>query len=248
MRDIPIYILGRTNHEKGDNLETLTKELYARLGFGSFVRNAYKTGAEIDLRARHRVTDSPLLCECKATGRAIGTRPVKHFFAEWVKESWSEHHLDGIMVSTSGYIGTAQQWYQEMPEEKRRGFTLVGPDELLVQLIEADITLDPRAIESALSRKYSLGELYGCQLTYSKHGLAWIYIYEADGTPCFHTIVDGKAEPLPTWKCREIANLCGKRLSRTKLFGLDLRRKVQIELLKNEGQSTADRSAVVLVP
>jgi hypothetical protein len=45
-----------------NNLEDLAKELLARTGFGSFIRNAYKTGAESDLRATHHVTGGPLLC------------------------------------------------------------------------------------------------------------------------------------------------------------------------------------------
>ena len=49
MAEIIIRVLGRRVKEIGDNLELLIKEMLARLGYGSFIRNAYKTGAEIDL-------------------------------------------------------------------------------------------------------------------------------------------------------------------------------------------------------
>lgn len=40
-------------------------ELLAQLGFGSFARNAYETGAEIDLRAFHRGMNSPIYVSAK---------------------------------------------------------------------------------------------------------------------------------------------------------------------------------------
>jgi hypothetical protein len=240
MRDTNIFVLGRNAKETGNNLEALTRELFAELGFGSFVRNAYRTGAEVDLRAHHRVTGAPLLCECKATGRAIGTHPVRLFFAEWAKERTSDRRLHGIMVSTSGFTGTAQQWWEELDDETRQCFTLMGPEQLLTQVVDADFTLAPRAIDVILSQRYSLDKVHSRYLTYSEHGLAWIYIYEAEGEPRFHTIINGQAEPFATWKCREIVKLCKRKLPKTNLFGLDLRRKIQVELLKSEGQSIAD--------
>ena len=39
----------------------------AQLGFGSFARNAYETGAEIDLPASHRVMNSPIYVGAKPT-------------------------------------------------------------------------------------------------------------------------------------------------------------------------------------
>jgi Holliday junction resolvase-like predicted endonuclease len=111
MQDITIHVLGRDNNKIGDHLEILAKELLAKLGFGSFIRNAYKTGAEIDLRARHRVTDAPLMCECKARSEKMGTHEVKLFYAEWEKEHKADNRLHGITISTSGYTGTAEQWY-----------------------------------------------------------------------------------------------------------------------------------------
>jgi hypothetical protein len=239
MNDTKILVLGRDANEIGDNLEVLATELFAELGFGAFVRNVYKTGAEIDLRARHRVTGAPLLCECKARARAMGTDPVKHFFSEWVKERASDQRLHGIMVSTSGFTGTAQQWWEELDDETRQCFTLMGPNQLLAQLVDADFTLAPRAIEVILTQRHSLGEMHSRYLTYSEHGLAWIYIYETNGKPRYHTVINGQAEPLPTWKCQEIAKLC-KKLPKTDLFGLDLRRRIQVELLKNERQAVAD--------
>ncbi len=86
MEDVAIRILGRTPNEIGDQFEHLTKQLLGRQGFGSFVRNAYETGAEIDLRASHRVTNTPVLCECKAHTEPVNTRDLKDFYAQLEKE------------------------------------------------------------------------------------------------------------------------------------------------------------------
>ena len=146
MAEIIIRVLGQGAKEVGDNLELLIKELLARLGYGSFIRNAYKTGAEIDLKASHRVTQTPLLAECKARGQASDTPAVKHFFAEWQKERGADPRLFGLMVSTSGFTGTAMQWHAELDASTKIQFSLVGPEQLLDHLVNVDLILPPNAI------------------------------------------------------------------------------------------------------
>ena len=233
MSSFVIRILGRNTKEVGNNFELLAKELLARLGYGSFVRNAYKTGAEIDLRATHRITNAPLLAECKAQGKASDTPSVKLFFAEWEKERRTDERLFGIMLSTSGFTGTAMQWYLELDAATRQQFTLIDSTDLMRHLIELNLTLPPDAINRTISEYQQLGRLDTSWLTYSQYGFAWISLFVLDNGRRLFAVVDEHGRPLQSWKAKEIAQLVRRPLRDAEFFGLDLREKIQLHLLKN---------------
>jgi tetratricopeptide (TPR) repeat protein len=245
MKETQIKILGRDNNEVGDNLEDLAKELLAKTGFGSFIRNAYKTGAEIDLKATHRVTGEPLLCECKAKEAEIGTTAVRLFYSEWEKERATEDRLVGLMISTSGFNGTAKQWYEELSDEKKRFFQLVDCEKLMRQLTESLLINSSGAVITSLNRRFNIGEFHAASLIYSSHGFSWLCEYSKEGHPRFFTIVDGKGEALPNWKSQELAELLAEDVKGLSFFGLDVRRKVQAELLINEDASATSLSKAI---
>jgi len=237
-KDASIRILGRTSNEIGDQFEILTKHLLARLGFGSFIRNAYETGAEIDLRASHKVTNTPILCECKAHTKPIGAKSVKLFHSQVEKERKADSRLVGLMFSTSGFVGTAEAWYREMVEDdpNTAQYLQLNSGQTIIQmLVDREMTLEPTAIQEMVRQRLSTYEQDECWLTYSIHGLAWIILLLVDGKPRFHTIVNERGKPLPTWICREIAELSQLE---TRLLGLEVRRKVILTLLEQENQTT----------
>jgi tetratricopeptide (TPR) repeat protein len=242
MKDLVFRVLGRDNNEIGNNLEDLAKELLARTGFGSFIRNAYKTGAEIDLRATHRVTGSPLLCECKAKRAPLDTSAVRLFYSEWEKQRTIDNRLVGLVISASGFTGTASQWHEELSDEKKRNFRLINTEELLNQLIECNLTLSANAILASLNRRFDIGQFHQASVLYSSHGLSWICEYSIEGRPKFFTIVDGMGEPLPNWKCLEVVKLLSEDVCDLTLLGIDVRQKVQTELLKREDVSAVELS------
>jgi tetratricopeptide (TPR) repeat protein len=240
MEDVAIRILGRTSNEIGDQFEQLTKQLLGRLGFGSFIRNAYETGAEIDLRASHRVTNTPVLCECKAHVEPVNTRDVKNFHSQVEKERKADSRLVGLLFSTSGFVGTAEAWHRELAEsdpEVAQYFQLKPGQAIIQMLIDAEMTFEPAAIRKMVRQRLLTYEQGHCWLAYSAYGLAWIVLLLVDGKPRFHTIVNAQGEPLPTWMCQEIAELCPQQLIGTRLLGLEVRRKVIVALLKQEEQT-----------
>jgi tetratricopeptide (TPR) repeat protein len=245
MKETQIRVLGRNSNEIGDSFENLTKELLAKTGFGSFIRNAYKTGAEIDLKATHRVTEEPLLCECKAKEAAIGTREVRLFYSEWEKQRATEDRLVGLLISTSGFTGTARQWYDELTEEKKRFFQLVDSEKLTRQLVDSLLINSSAAVVTSLNRRFNIGEFHAASLAYSSHGFSWLCEYSKEGRQSFFTIVDGKGEALPNWKSQEIAELLAGDVKGLSFFGLDVRRKVQAELLVNEDASATSLSKAI---
>lgn len=234
MKNVPILILGRTNNDIGNILEMLVKELLSKAGFGNFIRNAYKTGVEIDIQAKHRVTQTPIIVECKAKKNPIQTPALSKFYGQWEKERSNDPLLTGLMISTSGFCGTTLQWHKELPSDKKRLFKIMGPKDILSELCETKLSFPPEAIEKISSKKWTIGVPDVKWLSVSQHGFTWIVNFKIDDKPVFHAFVDGEGEPIPEWKILEIETLNKGRLFETSLIGLDLRKKIVLALLKSD--------------
>jgi hypothetical protein len=153
---LPLQILGKTMNEVGGNLEALTKRLLAKLGFGSFVRNAYETGVEIDLRAAHRATGEPIICECKAHQTPLRTKEVRAFHSEITKRRASDTRPVGFIFSISGFVGTAISWYDEFAKDApdiQSYLKLVDGQQLLEMLVERQLTLPKAGIRQMVRER-----------------------------------------------------------------------------------------------
>ena len=134
------------------------------------------------------MTQTPLLSECKAREKASDTPAVKHFFAEWQKERGADPRLFGLMISTSGFTGTAMQWHAELDSTTKTQFSLLGPEQLLDHLVNVNLTLPPNAINRMLAERYPIGDLETAWLTYSRHGIAWVSVFTLDdGSTLLHS-------------------------------------------------------------
>ncbi len=234
MKNAPILILGRTNNDIGNILELLVKELLSKAGFGNFIRNAYKTGVEVDIQAKHRVTQTPIIVECKAKKLPIQTPALSKFYGQWEKERSKNLLLNGLMISISGFCGTTLQWYKELSDDTKRLFKIMEPEDILVELCETNLTLSPEAIEKIASKKWSIGVPDVKWLSFSEYGLTWIVNFNIDDKPVFHAFVDGEGEPVSEWKTSEIEKLAERIVFDTSLIGLDLRKKIVLALLKSD--------------
>jgi tetratricopeptide (TPR) repeat protein len=230
---VPITVAGRTNQEIGNLLEQLITELLGKLGFADFVRNAHKTGSEIDIRARHRVTGAPLICECKARSAATGAPALRLFHSEFVRARRKDRRCHGLFISISGFTGTAREWYHELDKSTQTSLTIVDPSRLLDLLVQTQLLLPQEAVTALIRERHGLDQPATCTLIVSRHGLCWLGEYPV-AKRLRVTLLDGKGYTLPNWKCREILRFLGQPLSDARLFGLDVRRKVQLALLANE--------------
>ena len=121
---------------------------------------------------------------------------------------------------------------EELSDETKRFFQLVDGEKLTRQLVDSLLINSSDAIVTSLNRRFNIGEFHAASLVFSSHGFSWLCEYSKEGRPSFFTIVDGKGEALPNWKSQEIAELLAGKVKGLSFFGLDVRRKVQAELLK----------------
>ena len=79
LNSIEIIALG-DNKEKGRSLERNVGLLLTSLGFKDLRFNPRRTGEEVDVSAHHRLSNEPIMDQCKAHQDPIKTHPVRLFF------------------------------------------------------------------------------------------------------------------------------------------------------------------------
>jgi hypothetical protein len=69
MTQLKIKILGKTRQRKGRTFERFMKIILDHMDYTDFRPNPRYTGMEIDIKAKHKVKDESLICECRHTTR-----------------------------------------------------------------------------------------------------------------------------------------------------------------------------------
>lgn len=124
LNSIEIIAIG-DNKEKGRSLERNVGLLLTSLGFKDLRYNTRRTGEEVDVSARHRLSNEPIMAQCKAHQDPIKTPPVRLFFGDLEKKRQDNPRTSGLFVSLSGFIGTACEWYDELDDGVKDYFKLL---------------------------------------------------------------------------------------------------------------------------
>jgi len=136
--DVPIHLLG-TRDQKGSGLERLMQTVLDKMGHRDIRSKIHKTGAEIDLKARHKVTNQRIMVECKGHAVPVASNDIKKTYAEFKKEQSQDSHLVCLFVSLNGYEGTCLEWYDELPVQDRQMFLLWSGADVLRMLADAQL-------------------------------------------------------------------------------------------------------------
>lgn len=70
-------------------------------GYEDFRRGIRKTGRQIDLHAKNKVTGYSIICECKAHEKPIGSGDLHKFYGIYDKEYRQNNKLVGLFFSLS---------------------------------------------------------------------------------------------------------------------------------------------------
>ena len=124
LNSIEIIAVG-DNKEKGRSLERNVGLLLTSLGFKDLRYNTRRTGEEVDVSARHRLSNEPIMAQCKAHQDPIKTPPVRLFYGDLEKKRQDNPRTSGLFVSLSGFIGTACEWYDELDDRVKDYFKLL---------------------------------------------------------------------------------------------------------------------------
>lgn len=146
---------------KGRAFEDFVSILFSRLGYEVTDTRVQKTGRELDIRARARVTDAPLIAECKGHASSTTAPMLRKFYGDYDHEYRKPTPgLVGVMLSTAGFNSPAREWYSEKSEDIRQRFHIVGPERIMSLAVDAGL-IAPDAVvrhEAAIVWPFDLGD------------------------------------------------------------------------------------------
>lgn len=201
-----IKILASNSNEKGDLFEDFTKKILDALGFHNFRIDVPKVGRELDIQANHKVTDEPILCECKAYKEELGGDYLSKFYGVYEHEYESNKRLKGLFFSLSGFKDTLIDYYNEKPKKVQERFKIYSDIDIERFLKDSKIVESVETIEYIVRKKrpYEISQIY---LTVSKQGLLWVITFKSFGNETHFSILDGKGEEVSKLICDEISEL-----------------------------------------
>ncbi|MFZ2070385.1 MAG: tetratricopeptide repeat protein [Halobacteriota archaeon] len=219
-----IKILASNSNEKSDLFEDFTKKILDALGFHNFRIDVLKVGRELDIQANHKVTDEPILCECKAYEEKLGGDHLSKFYGVYEHEYKLNKRLKGLFFSLSGFKDALIEYYNEKPKKVQERFKIYSDTDIERFLKDSKIVESVETIEYIVRRKipYEISQIY---LTVSKQGLLWVITFKSFGKETHFSILDGKGEEVSKLICDEISEL-DNGLNGLELINLQARTKV----------------------
>jgi len=223
-----IRILARQRKEKGDLFEEFMEKALDSAGYEDFKRDVRKTGRQIDLYARHKVTGQPILCECKAHTDKIGTADFHKFYGVYEKEYQQNNKLIGLLFSLSGFNSTTLEAYDELSSDVKNRFLLFDGNSILSMLRKTKILASEDKLDYILKTriKYALGERY---LIHTRSGTYWVQLIMTDNKVTHYIVLGPKGEEVPKYICSEIG-LLDANLKNLKLLDIYAMKKVLANL------------------
>lgn len=183
----PSIIALGSKHEKGRALERAVGAVWSQLGYRKMKYNVHATGEEIDLEGSHVVTEEVLKGQCKAHSKAIDSVAVRLFYADVEKQHKKNNHLTGVMVSLSGFNGTAIRWHEELNADQKSYFKLTDGPGFVQHLVEAGLIINAEALISGLKTKLTVSRL---SLLLTERGLFWMAtLADAQSETAYYTLL-----------------------------------------------------------
>jgi len=235
-----IQILAKNRKEKGDLFEEFMEKVLDSAGYEDFRRGVHKTGRQIDLYAKHKVTSHPIICECKAHKERIAAGDVHKFYGIYDKEYRRNNKLVGLFFSLSGFGSTAIATYEEMTSEVRNRFILRDDAFIMSILKKAKITASEDVLEYIVKSKmkYDLGERY---LVCTRTGIYWVQLVLTDNQTTHYVILGPKGEEVTAYICSEIGSM-DIRLRHLKLLDIHAMKKILISLFDASSKTSEEIS------
>lgn len=144
-----IYLAIKESFERGKAFEDFISILLSKLGYKIENTRIRKSGCEIDIQARCKVTGVSLLVECKALSKKVTGPDLNKFYGKYEHEYFkikNSENIIGLMISLSGFNSEVIANYQEKGEDVKQRFKLLGPEEITKLSVEADLISDDSVV------------------------------------------------------------------------------------------------------
>src|SRR5918996_847111 len=227
--ELKIKILGKTRQLKGRAFERFMKIILDYMGYTDFRANIRYTGMEIDIKAKHKVNNESLICECKAHDEAIGPQDLTDFIGKVGIRGSKNPSLRGLFISVSGFTGTFLETYDYLNTVDKEKVKLLDNSGIISVIKDAGLILSNQELESRIKSltPLRLGDRY---IVYLDLGLFIIQVLSVGGKSSHYIILTGIGEIADKTIEEEILKL-DKELKNLKRIDLSILEKVTLNLL-----------------
>lgn len=224
-----IKILAETPQAKGKSFERLMVTILDHLGYTDSRTRIRKTGMELDIKAKHKVSNEGILCECKAHEEQVASRDLVNFLGKLAHERSKNQSLKGMFFSLSGFDGTALEWYEELGAKEKESFVIFGNEEVLNLLRKSGLLTSEEELDRIIKShtKYPPGERY---LVYFESTLYVVQLFLINGKSSRYVILTEKGNLAYKAICEEIAKL-DETIRSLPIVNLQILDKVALNLL-----------------
>jgi hypothetical protein len=150
-----ILVSAANSFDKGKAFEEFIAILLSKLGYRIENVRIRRAGRELDIRASSKVTNTPLLAECKALFKPLTGPSLSKFYGIYDHEYRKPNHEPvGLLISLSGSNSEAIDYYEEKEDEVKKRFKIIGPDQILKFSVDADLISDDLTVQHVARRSW----------------------------------------------------------------------------------------------
>lgn len=200
-----IRIVGKDNNEKGKVFEHFVIKMLDGLGYHRF-RTVRKTGRQIDILAQNRVTDQPIICECKAYKDKLNGEHLSKFRGLYDHEYDKNNSMIGILFSLSGFNDGLLEYYDEIDEAVKKRFKIYSYEDIFFFIKKSKIIESEETINHIIRTKlpYDIQNKY---LSVSDYGEYWITTFGINAKETHFTVLSAKGEEVQKYIIEGLINV-----------------------------------------
>jgi tetratricopeptide (TPR) repeat protein len=244
-----IKVLAESAKDKGRLLNQIVRRLLDELGYDDFRARISAAGTDIEVKAKHRATQAPILCKARSSSREVGPDELKRFLATYSVGKKKDRRLVGLFLAFSGLTRDAREWYAGLEEKGKGEFHVFAPEKLLALLRRARLIGPPEVIEPAIKSRIrtDAGARF---LGYHEGQMFWVQLILTGRKPTGYAVLGSHGDLVSRVQARELKRLDpaleGKRLVdvylRDKIFlaFLDMAPRTLEALAKEVREPVAD--------
>jgi tetratricopeptide (TPR) repeat protein len=224
-----IKVLAESAKDKGRLLNQIVRRLLDELGYDDFRVRISTAGTDLEVKAKHRATQAPILCKARAFPREVGPDELRRFLATYTAGKKKDRRLVGLFLAFSGLSKPAREWYAAMEEKGKGEFHVFAPEKLLALLRRARLIGPPEVVEPAIKSRIrtDAGPRF---LAYHEGQMYWIQLTLTGRKPTGYAVLASHGELVSRVQGRELKRL-DSALEGKRLVDIFLRDKIFLTLL-----------------
>jgi Flp pilus assembly protein TadD len=224
-----IKVLAGSAVEKGRLLTQIVRRLLDELGYDDFRVRVAGGGTDLEVKAKHRATQAPILCKARTLQREVGPDELKRFLSTYLQGKKKDRRFVGLFLAFSGLNQTARDWYAAMEEKGKGEFHVFAPEKILALLRRSRMIGPPEVVEPAIKSRIRTDAGPRFLAFYEGH-MYWVQMTLTGRKPTGFAVLAAHGELVSRILARELKRL-DPALEGKRLLDIYLRDKIFLTLL-----------------